>query len=133
MIILSLTAGERIVDPATKAPFDPDKEPERFAARIQDMKEILAALPTPKAGSLLALIEEWRGVPGTDGRPKRDPSPEWQALAPATRKSYERVIDPETGYLRRTVRSPLDKVHLPAITTPNVVMIRNKTVKKFGF
>lgn len=99
------------------------------------MKEALAGLPksTAKAGTLLGLIEEWRGVPGTDGRPKRDPSPEWQALAPATKKSYERVIDPEKGYLRRTIGTALDRVMLPAMTTPNVVKIRNKTAKKFGF
>lgn len=128
-------SGERIVDPATNLPIDPDKEPERFTARVHEMKEALAGLPKPKvkAGSLLALIEEWRGVPGTDGRPKRDPSPEWQALAPATRKSYERVIDPENGYLRRTWRVPLDRIHLPALTTPIVVKIRNKAAKKFGF
>lgn len=128
-------SGERIVDPITKAPIDPTNEPERFAARVDEMKKALGVLSPPraKAGALLALIEEWRGVPGTDGRPKRDPSPEWQALAQATRRSYERVIDPEKGYLRRTLRIELDRVLLQAIDTPNVVKIRNKTAKKFGF
>jgi integrase len=99
------------------------------------MKEKLAALPSikAKAGNLLGLIEEWRGIAGTDGRPKRDPSPEWQALAPATRQSYERMIDPKRGYLRRALKIDLDRILLHAIDTPIVVKIRNKVAKKFGF
>src|SRR5205823_6421399 len=96
-------SGERIVDTLTGKPIDPEIEPEKFATRLREMKDKLAALPVPKAraGTILALIEEWRGIPGTDGRPKCDPSPEWQALAAATRKSYERIIDPKKGYIRR--------------------------------
>ncbi|WP_319798272.1 tyrosine-type recombinase/integrase [Nitrobacter sp.] len=128
-------SGERIVDATTREPIDPEVEPERFAARVQAMKEQLAALPVvkAKAGTLLGLIEEWRGIPGTDGRSRRDPSPEWQALSPATRKSYERMIDPERGYLRRGLGMTLDRLLLQAITTPIVVKIRNKIAKKFGF
>jgi integrase len=128
-------SGERIVDAATGKPIDAETEPERFAARLQQMKDSLAAMPAvkAKAGTLLALIEEWRGIPGTDGRPKRDPSPEWQALSPATRKSYERIIDPKTGYIRRALNMSLDRLLLQAIDTPIVVKIRNKVAKKFGF
>lgn len=128
--------GERVTDAATREPIDPYKEPDRFAVRLAEMKaaaEAMPRAPRSKAGTLLGLIEEWRGVPGTDGRQKRDPSPEWQALAPATRKSYERVIDPEKGYLRRVLKMSLDRVGLLTIDTPNVVKIRNKTAKRFGF
>lgn len=99
------------------------------------MKAKLAALPKPKAkaGSLLDLIEAWRGIPGTDGRPKRDPSPEWLQFSPATRKSYERMIDPKQGYLRRVLKLDLGMLMLPAIDTPNVVKIRNKVGQAFGF
>lgn len=128
--------GKRIIDPITRRPIDPDKEPELFAARVAQMKaeaEAIPQAPKVKAGSLLGLIEEWRGVSGTDGRPRRDPSPEWQSLAPATRKSYDRFIDPETGYLRRVLKSPLDQVSLLTLDTPNVVKIRNRTAKRFGY
>lgn len=128
-------SGERVVDASTGKPIDPEIEPEKFATRLREMKDNLAALPSPKAraGTLLGLIEEWRGIPGTDGRPKRDPSPEWQALATATRKSYERIIDPKKGYIRRALNVELDRILLQALDTPNVVKIRNKVAKKFGF
>ena len=128
-------SGERIVDALTGKPIDPEIEPEKFATRLREMKDKLAALPSPKAkaGTLLRLIEEWRGIPGTDGRPKHDPSPEWQALATATRKSYERIIDPKKGYIRRALNVELDRILLQALDTPNVVKIRNKVAKKFGF
>lgn len=128
--------GERIVDPASGKPLDPRTEPEAFAARVTAMKIKLAALPPAphaKAGSLQALIEEWRGIPGTDGRPRRAPSLEWQALRPATQLSYERIVDPEEGYLRRALRLELDQIQLQAIDQPNVVRFRNKVAKKFGF
>lgn len=126
--------GERIVDPVTKQPIDPRTDLAAFAARVEAMKRALVSQPAPaKAGTLLALIEAWRGIPGTDGRPKRDPSPEWQRLKPATRTSYERMIDPEHGYLRRALKRPLDEIWLMAIDTPNVVAIRNKVGKRFGF
>jgi integrase len=128
-------SGERIVDALTGKPIDPETEPEKFATRLREMKDKLAALPAPqaRAGTLLGVIEEWRGIPGTDGRPKRDPSPEWQALATATRKSYERMIDPKKGYIRRALNIELDRILLQALDTPNVVKIRNKVAKKFGF
>jgi integrase len=128
-------SGERIVDALTGKPIDPETEPEKFTARLQQMKDKLAALPARKAkpGTLLDLIEEWHGISGTDGRPKRDPSPEWQALAAATRKSYERIIDPKSGYIRRALKIELDRILLQALDTPNVVKIRNKVAKKFGF
>lgn len=86
-----------------------------------------------KAGSLHDLIEAWRAFPGTDGRPQRDPSPEWLQLSPATRKSNEHMIDPKHGYLRRAVKLDLGTLMLSAIDTPNVVKIRNKVGKAFGF
>lgn len=127
-------SGEAITD-AQGNRLDPNKQPDEFAARVEAMKAKLAALPKPKAkaGSLLDLIEAWRGIPGTDGRSKRDPSPEWLQLSPATRKSYERMIDPKTGYLRRALKLDLGALMLPAIDTPNVVKIRNKVGKAFGF
>jgi integrase len=127
-------SGEAVAEPDGTR-IDPVKQPDRFAARVQEMKDKLAALPKPtaKAGSLLDLIEAWRGIPGTDGRPKRDPSPEWAQLSEGTKKSYERMIDPEKGYLRRGLKIELSKIMLPAIDTPNVVKIRNKLGKAFGF
>lgn len=129
-------SAERIVDPVSGRPLDPRTDPEAFTARVAAMKAKLAALPPApraKAGSLLALIEEWRGISGTDGRPKRAPSLEWQALRPATRLSYERIVEPETGYLRRALRLELDQIQLQAIDQPNVVRFRNKVAKRFGF
>lgn len=127
-------SGEAVAEPDGTR-LDPLKQPDRFAARVQEMKDKLAALPKPKAkaGSLLDLIEAWRGIAGTDGRRKRDPSPEWQQLSAATKKSYERTIDPEKGYLRRALKIDLSKIMLTAIDTPNVVKIRNKVGKAFGF
>lgn len=86
-----------------------------------------------KAGSLHDRIEAWRAFPGTDGLPQRDPSPEWLQLSPATRKSNEHMIDPKHGYLRRAVKLDLGTLMLSAIDTPNVVKIRNKVGKAFGF
>lgn len=129
-------SGERILDPATKRPIDPVRHPEAFVARVEEMKKEIGALPTPaaaKAGTLLDLIEFWRGSPGTNGRPKRDPSLEWLALKPATRLSYERMVDPERGYLRRGLRMKLDRIYLSALDTPNVVTFRDKVSKRFGF
>jgi hypothetical protein len=54
-------------------------------------------------------------------------------LATATRKSYERIIDPKQGYIRRALNVELDRILLQALDTPNVVKIRNKVAKKFGF
>ena len=127
-------SGEAITD-AQGNRIDPFKQPGEFAARVDAMKAKLAAPPRPKAkaGSLLDLIEAWRGIPGTDGRPKRDSSPEWLQLSLATRKSYERMIDSKKGYLRRALKIELGSLMLPAIDTPNVVKIRNKVGKAFGF
>lgn len=112
-------SGEAIAD-AQGNRIDPNKQPEEFATRVDAMKAKLAALPRPKAkaGSLIDLNEAWRRIPGTDGRPKRDPSPEWLQLSLATRKSYERMIDPKKGYLRRSLRLDLGTLMLPAIDTP---------------
>lgn len=128
--------GARIVDAVTGKPIDPLTELGAFVRRVEAMKASLAATPAPavKAGTLLALVQAWRGVPGKKGEPpRRDPSPEWLALKPATRKSYERMIDPETGYLRRALKRPLDEIALLAIDKPNVVQIRNRVAKRFGF
>lgn len=129
--------GARIVDPATNKPIDPHSDPAAFVARVEAMKRDLAALPKPitaKAGTLLALVEAWRGVPGKKGlAPARAPSPEWLELKPATRRSYERIVDPETGYLRRALKRPLDEIWLTAIDQPNVVAIRDRVARRFGW
>src|SRR5690349_11208766 len=94
-------SGARITDPVTKKPIDPTVDLKAFVDRVDAMKKALAGAAGPadvKAGTLLALIRAWHGDPGKDGRPRRSPSPEWQALSPATRKSYERMIDPDKGY-----------------------------------
>jgi integrase len=128
-------SGERIVDPGTRRQIDPVAEPAAFAARVEEMKKALAGTPAPiaKAATLLDLVEFWRGSPGTNGRPRREPSLEWLALRPATRKSYERMIDPERGYLRRGLRMKLDRLYLSALETPNVVAMRDKVAQRFGF
>jgi len=127
-------SGARIVDPGTGKPIDPATDAGAFAARVAAMKRDLAVRPAPaKAGTLLALVRAWRGNPGKQGEARSEPSLEWQQLKPATRKSYERIVDPDTGYLRRALKRPLDEMWLEAIDKPNVVAIRNKVAKRFGF
>ena len=128
--------GERIIDPATWNPIDPSIELAVFVNRVEAMTAALAALPKPtktEAGTLLALIEEYRGRSVRPGKPGKDPSPEWTSLAPATRRSYDRILDPETGYLRRAINLQLDQIALHTIDRPNVVRFRNKVAKQFGF
>jgi integrase len=128
--------GERITDPATGQAIDPTRNLAEFVARVDAMVAALDGLPKlvrPKAGTLLALIEEFRGRPAGPNKPKKDPSPEWLALAPATRTSYDRILDPQTGYLRRAINLDFDQIGLHTITKPNVVRIRNKVAKRFGF
>ena len=128
--------GERVIDLATGKPIDPRKDLAAFVNRVEAMTATLAALPKPtkaKAGTLLTLVEEYRGRPERPGRPGKDPSPEWTGLAPATRKTYDRILDPETGYLRRATNLQLDQIALHSIDKPNVVRFRNKVAKKFGF
>ncbi len=128
--------GERIIDPATGKPIDPRKDLAVFVNRVEAMTAALLALPKPiktKAGTLLALIEEYRGRSDGSGKPGKDPSPEWSSLAPATRKTYDRILDPETGYLRRAINLQLDQIALHSIDKPNVVRFRNKVAKQFGF
>ena len=43
------------------------------------------------------------------------------------------MVDPVTGYLRRVLKIELHRVGLLTLDTPNVVKIRNKTAKRFGF
>ena len=128
--------GERIIDPATGKPIDPYKDLAAFVNRVEAMTAALAALPKPvktKAGTLLTLVEEYRGRPERPGKTAKDSSPEWVALAPATRRTYDRILDPETGYLRRATNLQLDQIALHSIDKPNVVRLRNKVAKKFGF
>jgi hypothetical protein len=104
--------------------------------RVEAMTAALAAWPKPtktKAGTLLALIEEYRGRSDRPGKPGKDPSPEWSLLAPATRRTYDRILDPETGYLRRATNLQLDQIALHSIDKPNVVRFRNRVAKQFGF
>ncbi len=139
--------GERVVDPDTQQPIDPACDLAAFVARVDQMKAALAGLPavaSAKAGTLLTLIEAWRGHDGLDGRPKRDPSLEWTQLKPATQKSYERVIQPAGGidrkgnpfpggYLQRAIKPRLGAIALVDLDRPMIVRIRDKVAKKFGF
>ncbi len=43
------------------------------------------------------------------------------------------MVDPETGYLRRGLQMKLDRIYLSALDTPNVVAMRDKIAKHFGF
>jgi integrase len=129
-------SGERITDPATGKPIDPHVELAVFVARVEAMKIALGSVPMslkPKAGTLLSLIEHYRGRPEGNGKDRHDPSPEWTSLAPATRKSYDRILDPKDGYLRRAIKVGFDQISLQAIDKPNVVRLRNKVAKQFGF
>lgn len=137
--------GKRIVDPVTGEPIDPVTEPAAFAQRVEAMRAAVAVVkPTVgpiKAGTILELVRAWTGEaerPARDGKPAvkgRDASPEWAALRPATRKSYERVVDPETGHIRRALKNgkTLDDLHLDLIDKPWVVKMRNTIAKRAGF
>jgi integrase len=128
--------GERIIDPATGKPIDPARNLTEFVTRVDAMTDALDELPKPvklKSGTLLALIEEFRGRPVNSNATKKEPSPEWLALAPATRTSYDRILDPQTGYLRRAIHLDFDQIGLHTINKPNVVRFRNKVAKRFGF
>src|SRR4249920_3400358 len=126
--------GERIIDPATGKPIDPARNLTEFVTRADAMTDALDELPKPvklKSGTLLALIEEFRGRPVNSNATKKEPSPEWLALAPATRTSYDRILDPQTGYLRRAIHLDFDQIGLHTINKPNVVRFRNKVAKRF--
>ena len=128
--------GERIVDLSSGKPIDPREDLAAFVTCVEAMTTALNALPKPpraKAGTLLTLIDEYRGRPERPGTPGKDASPEWNNLAPATRKSYDRILDPEIGYLRRAVKLQFDQIALHTIDKPNVVRFRNKVAKQFGF
>jgi integrase len=128
--------GERIIDPATRKPIDPRRQLAEFVTRVEAMMASLEALPKSfksKPGTLQSLVEEYRGRSDRPGKSGKAPSPEWMALAPATRRSYDRILDPETGYLRRAIKLPLDQIALHSIDKPNVVRFRNKVAKQFGF
>lgn len=128
--------GKRIVDPVSQAPIDPTTDLAAFVARVEAMKAGLDALPAPlpaKAGSLLDLIEAWTGAQSRPGVAMREASPEWQQLTPATRASYERIVDPVKGAIRLAIKRTLDQVPLDPITTPWVVKLRNKVAKRSGF
>lgn len=128
--------GERVVDPKTGVPLDPASDPTAFLRRVEAMKLVAAGLPqpaNPRPGTLLRLIDAYRGVPDRDGGRGHPASPEWSALAPATRTSYDRVLDPLGGYLRRSLHFSLDDIELCALSPPVVLRIRNRVAKRFGF
>ena len=128
--------GKPIADPATGVLIDPGKDLAAFAARVVAMKAGLDAMPPPavmKAGTLLDLIEAYRGRASKPGEAGRDPSPEWLALSQGTRTSYDRVLDPEKGYIRKAYKDSLADVPLEHITTPFVMTLRNKVNKISGF
>ncbi len=53
-------------------------------------------------------------------------------MAPATRTSYDRILDPEKEYLKRAIELGFEQIALHSLTKPNVVRLRNKVAKKFG-
>lgn len=128
--------GQRIADPLTLKPIDPATDLAAFTQRLDEMRADLVALPVAlpaKAANLDELGKHWRGEPDRPGKKGRAPSPEWLQLKPATRRSYERVIDPENGCIRKALKRPLTKVPLHLITTPFCVGLRNKVAKIAGF
>lgn len=128
--------GKPIADAMTGVLLNPETDLAAFGARVDEMKAELEALPaaTPeKPGDLEALIVHWRGNPGKNGSIMREPSPEWLQLKGPTRISYERVINPETGYIRKALKRELTKVPLHLIGTPFVVKLRNKVNRISGY
>jgi hypothetical protein len=128
--------GVRIADPLTHKPIDPATHLADFTRRLEDMRAELVALPAAlpaKAATLEDLVHHWRGRPGKNGQPGREPSPDWLRLSPATRTSYDRVIDPEEGHIRKALKRPLNTVPLHLITTPWCVRLRDKVAKRAGF
>ena len=100
------------------------------------MTAALAALPKPtktKAGTLLVLIEEYRGRSDRPGKPGKDPSPEWNSLAPATRRPTTEFSIPRPAIYDGRSSFSSTKIALHSIDKPNVVRFRNKVAKQFGF
>lgn len=138
--------GKRIVDPVTLKPLDPAADPEAFVQRVAAMKAAgvprkAVVIGPAKAATMLELVYAWTGRPARpakDGVPAQsaiEPSPEWAALRPATRKSYLRVVDPEDGFIVRSLKKghTLDDIHLDLLDKPWVVRIRNKVKALSGF
>lgn len=122
------STGERIVD-ATGKPLDPTLNLSSFVRRIEEMSA--AILPSPvkytnKASTLLELVECFCGSSRGQDVPSNRCSLEWSRLSPATRLSYWRILDPDKGYLARSLRLSLGSVALSAIDTPNVMLMRDR-------
>jgi integrase len=97
---------------------DLNAEPEQFLARVRELDLKAAASPTPirvapRDGTLGGLFDAWRR------------SEEWKGLKPQTRVTYERVIDPEIGALRKVRSRPL-REFVPSF----VVGLRGAVAKK---
>lgn len=89
-----------------------------------------ALLPSPvkhatKPTTLLELVERFCGSSQVEAVPSQRCSLEWSRLSPATRLSYRRILDPEKGYLARSLRLSFGRIMLSAIDTPNVVLMRD--------
>jgi integrase len=97
---------------------DLEAEPQRFLLRVQELDNQAKALPTavtisPRVETLGGLFDAWKM------------SEEAKSLKPQTWASYERVIDPEVGALRK-VRARALREFNPAF----VVALRDAVAKK---
>ena len=97
---------------------DIEASPERFLSRVRELDAAAAAVPEPKAEMPMArtlggLFDAWRH------------SEEWRELKPQTRRSYERVIDPQAGALAAVRARPLEE-----FSAPFVVSLRDAVAKR---
>ncbi len=104
--------GKRIKATAGSAAFAEE------VARLDRQATEAAQAPHSAANTWTWLVELYRG------------SPEWEALAPRTRRDYQQVFDylhePEPG------KPGMDAVPLADITGPRLIALRDKTFRKRG-
>jgi integrase len=127
------STGERIVDVAGK-PLDPAVDLYSFVKRVEEMNSALLPAPvkhTTKPTTLLELVERFCGSSQVEAVSSKRCSLEWSRLSPATRLSYWRILDPEKGYLARSLPLSLGRIMLSAIDTPNVVLMRD-SVRRYA-
>lgn len=97
---------------------DLDTEPERFLARVRELDTKSATLAAakviePRDETLGGLFDAWKR------------SEEWRGLKPQTQVTYERVIDPEVGALKKIRKRPI-REFVPSF----VVGVRDAVAKK---
>jgi integrase len=97
---------------------DVEAAPERFLARMRELDAVAAGIQAPTSATIRVetlggLFDAWRQ------------SEEWKALKLQTRRTYERVIAPETGALAAVRARPLAE-----FTPPFVVGLRDALGKK---